>query len=74
MLAPVLEPGADTVEARLPAGRWVHMPTGEVVDGGAEAEPVTVAAPVGSPALFAREGSLVAAELADHLAAESARG
>ena len=73
VLAPVLQPGADTVEARLPAGRWLLVPSGEVVDGGAEAAPVSVAAPVGSPALFAREGSLVAAELADHLAAEAAR-
>ena len=74
VLAPVLEPEADTVEARLPAGRWVHVMTGEMVDGGLAAGPVAVAAPVGSPALFAREGSLVAGELADHLAAEAARG
>ena len=74
MLAPVLDPGADTVEVRLPAGRWVHVMTGEMVDGGAAAGPVTVAAPVASPALFAREGSQVADELADHLAAEAARG
>jgi alpha-glucosidase len=57
MVAPVLDPGVDTVELYLPAGRWVHLWTGRTygsTDGGLRA---TVPAPMGEPAVFYRRGS-----------------
>ena len=70
LLAPVLDPGADSVEVALPPGRWQHAWTGEVhgIDG--QVTQVTVPAPLGEPALFAREGSAVAGELADFVQGE----
>lgn len=57
MVAPVLDPGEETVELYLPAGRWVHLWTarkhGSRVKGGY----VTVEAPIGQPAVFYKEGS-----------------
>jgi sulfoquinovosidase len=63
ILAPVLEPGAESVEVMLPAGRWVRVHTGHVLEIRDAVETLRVAAPLGSPALFARAGSAVAEEL-----------
>ncbi len=59
MVAPVLDRGAESVEVYLPAGRWVHLWTGEVYGSGGTGTGVyeTVEAPVGEPAVFYREGS-----------------
>jgi alpha-glucosidase len=55
LVAPVHEAGALTRELYLPAGeRWTHVWSGEAFDGG---RTVTVAAPLGSPPVFWREGS-----------------
>lgn len=70
LLAPVISPGADTVEAVLPPGRWQHIWTGEVYGSDAEVTTVTVAAPLGQPALFARAETAVAGELAAFVAGE----
>ena len=64
LLAPVIGPGADSVDAVLPPGRWQHVWTGEVHGIEGQVTEVTVAAPLGQPALFARERSAVADELA----------
>ncbi|WP_460781829.1 alpha-glucosidase [Microbacterium shaanxiense] len=70
LLAPVLEPGAETVEVVLPPGHWRHIWSGERYGDTAEVVHVTVAAPLGQPALFAREGTAVANELADFVGSE----
>lgn len=72
LLAPVLGPGQETVTAVLPPGRWLHPWTGETHGDPAEVTETTVDAPLGRPAIFAREGTVVAAELTAH-AADTAR-
>jgi alpha-glucosidase len=57
MAAPVLDPGRDEVEVYLPAGRWVHVWTGEVYGSPKKGIRETVRAPIGEPAVFYREGS-----------------
>jgi alpha-glucosidase len=66
LAAPVLDKGAKTVKVKLPAGRWVHVWTGEVYDGGGTVE---VAAPMGSPAVFYLEGSAVGEAFVENLRA-----
>ena len=61
-VAPVLGPGRERVRARLPDGLWVHAWTGEVERGG---RTVRQAAPIGSPAVWARSGSEVAGLVRD---------
>jgi alpha-glucosidase len=57
MVAPVLDPGEDTVEVYLPAGRWVHLWSGEGYGSAEEGVYETVPAPVGEPAVLYKEGS-----------------
>jgi alpha-glucosidase (family GH31 glycosyl hydrolase) len=57
MVAPVLDPGEGTVEVYLPAGRWVHLWSGEEYGSLDKGVYKTVRAPVGEPAVFYREGS-----------------
>jgi alpha-glucosidase len=57
MVAPVLDPGEDTVEVYLPAGRWVHLWSGREYGSLDEGIHETVRAPVGEPAVFYKEGS-----------------
>ncbi len=64
LVVPVLDPGRERVTAYLPEGRWVHLWSGERYAGGAE---VDVAAPLGEPALFYKEGSAVAAQFVENL-------
>jgi alpha-glucosidase len=70
LVAAVVEPGVTTRDVYLPAGtRWFDWWTGEAFDGG-----LTVArpAPYGRPPLFAREGSVVALNIAEqHFAARA---
>lgn len=56
MVAPVLDPGVDTVVVRLPAGRWVHAWSGAIHESPGAAAAIRVAAPIGMPAVFYREG------------------
>ena len=56
LVAPVLEAGATSRSVHVPPGRWVHWWTDRIVDGPAD---VTIAAPLGKPAFFARAGGLV---------------
>ena len=53
LVAPVVEPGADTRALWLPAGEWVHLWSGTVYAGGRH----TVEAPLGKPPVFYRAGS-----------------
>jgi alpha-glucosidase len=62
MIAPVLDPGVDEIEAYLPSGQWVHLWTGKVysvLDGGIS---VKIAAPLGEPAVFYKKNSEVASQ------------
>ncbi|MGC5617259.1 alpha-glucosidase [Georgenia sp. Z1491] len=70
VLAPVLEPGEDSVDVVLPPGRWVHVWSGDVYGEDSGVAEVEVDAPIGEPALFVREGSAVAEETAAFVAAE----
>jgi alpha-glucosidase len=67
LVAPVLDPGRDEVSVWFPAGRWVHVWSGRIHgrDGAATREPV--AAPLGSPAVFYREGSAVGERFRENL-------
>ncbi len=57
MVAPVLEPGEETVELYLPAGRWVHLWTGRKYGSRTTGGYVAVEAPIGQPAVFYKKGS-----------------
>jgi len=62
LVAPVVEAGATARSVHFPAGRWVSFWAGDVVDGPADAQ---VAAPLGTPPLFARAGAGVPMLAAD---------
>ncbi|MGO1510238.1 MAG: alpha-glucosidase [Actinomycetaceae bacterium] len=70
LLAPVLAPGEGSVDVVLPPGRWVHVWSGEVHGDTDAVSELEVDAPLGEPALFVREGSEVAGELATFVEAE----
>jgi alpha-glucosidase len=56
MVAPVLDPGADAVRVYIPAGRWVHLWTGERYGAPERGAYETLSAPIGEPAVFYKEG------------------
>ncbi|MGP6171680.1 TIM-barrel domain-containing protein [Microbacterium sp. A204] len=68
LLAPVLAAGATTVEVAFPPGRWQNIWTGEVFGEPTAVVNEMVDAPLGQPALFVREGTTVASELAEFAA------
>ena len=51
MVAPVLEPGAESVDVYLPKGSWTHVFTGQV-HRHKQGKSIVVAAPIGTPAVF----------------------
>lgn len=55
LVAPDFAPGLTRTRVVLPPGRWVHVWSGHVYRGG---RAVTVASPLGSPAVFVRPGPL----------------
>jgi alpha-glucosidase len=67
MVAPVLDPGEETVELYLPAGRWVHLWTGKEYGSPESGLHATVPAPMGEPAVFYREGSETGEDFAGEL-------
>jgi alpha-glucosidase len=70
MVAPVLDPGERSVEVYLPAGRWVHVWSGEGHGSPEAGVRVTVESPIGEPAVFYREGSSAGEDFRDELRAE----
>ncbi|MGF1471258.1 MAG: alpha-glucosidase [Rubrobacteraceae bacterium] len=56
MVAPVLDAETGWVEVYLPAGRWVHLWSGQVYGSDAGLRTI-VEAPLGEPAVFYKEGS-----------------
>lgn len=57
MVAPVVDEGATSVEVYLPAGRWVHVWTGETHGSADAGSRVTLEAPLGRPVVLYPEGS-----------------
>jgi alpha-glucosidase (family GH31 glycosyl hydrolase) len=57
MVAPVLDPGEDTIEVYLPAGIWVHLWSGRRYGSLNKGVYETISAPIGEPAVFYKEGS-----------------
>ena len=62
LIAPVLNQGATSVNVYLPADNWVHLWSGTVFHA-TSGEWIQIAAPVGQPGVFFREGSDAGAEL-----------
>ena len=62
MVAPVLDAGTEWVEVYLPAGRWVHLWSGEVY-GSDEGTHSMTKAPIGEPAVFYKQGSAAGKQL-----------
>ncbi len=60
LVAPVTAEGATTVKATLPPGTWVHVFSGQVYSGDTE---VDVAAPIGTPAAFVKQGDPVGEQI-----------
>lgn len=54
LVLPVMKKGAKHVRGYFPPGQWVHLLTGELVDGGSFRK---VAAPLGQPAAYVRADS-----------------
>jgi alpha-glucosidase len=55
LVAPAFAPGVTSTRVRLPGGRWVHVWSGRVYRG---RRTITVASPLGEPAVFTRPGPL----------------
>ncbi|MEM8531394.1 MAG: alpha-glucosidase [Chloroflexota bacterium] len=70
LIAPVLDPGQDTVTVYLPRGRWVHIWSGNTYGSDDQATRVTVAAPLGQPGVFYQCGSEVGMTFVAHLEEE----
>lgn len=62
LIAPVLDPGASSVSVYLPADNWVHLWSGTAYRA-TSGEWIQVAAPLGQPGVFFREGADAGAEL-----------
>jgi len=69
LVAPVLDPGLTSVSFYLPKGRWVSVWNGELTDVPA-GQWTKAAAPLGQPAVFYRQGSVVGAQFVAALKAE----
>lgn len=54
LVVPVLEPGVSRVSVVLPLGAWVHLFTGQLLEGGGT---VDVEAPLGQPCVLLRDGA-----------------
>jgi alpha-glucosidase len=67
MVAPVLDPGADAVKVYLPAGKWLHLWTGNRYGSTQRGVYETVSAPIGEPGVFYKEGSEEGTRFSDEL-------
>ena len=57
--APVLDEGVNEVSIRLPAGTWIHAFTGQQYHSEGAHLALTIPAPIGTPAVVYRQGSIV---------------
>lgn len=57
LVAPVLDPGKDTVTVYLPAGNWVHIWSGKAYRSPYKGQWISISAPIGEPAVFYKEGN-----------------
>lgn len=73
MVAPVLDRGAEEVEVYLPAGEWVHLWSGRKYGSERAGGYHEVAAPVGEPAVFYKEGSREGERLVEELEEQGLR-
>lgn len=69
LVAPVLEPGATSVRAHLPAGEWVHVWSGRMYGDPDRATRVRIPAPPGRPAVLYPAGDPAGERLAERLRA-----
>jgi len=67
MVAPVLDPGEETVEVYLPAGQWVHAWSGKEYGSNEEGVWRTAPAPIGDPAVFYKADSEAGERFRDEL-------
>ena len=67
MVAPVLDPGTDSMEVYLPTGGWVHLWTGDRYGSSDRGVYETVSTPIGEPAVFYRQGSVEGIRFGDEL-------
>jgi alpha-glucosidase len=56
IVAPIIEQGATSREVVLPRGRWRHLWSGEIYEGGAH----EIDAPIGRPPVYTHVGSAFA--------------
>jgi alpha-glucosidase len=59
LVAPALDPGIETITVYLPAGRWVHLWSGDCYGSEQRGVTITIEAPLGAPGVFYREGAEV---------------
>lgn len=67
LIAPCLDVGAEEVRLYLPAGRWVHLWSGEVFGNAQAGEWVTIPSPIGEPPVFYRYGSGIGEKAAEDM-------
>lgn len=70
MVAPVLDPGEESVKVYLPAGNWVHLWTGNTYGSPERGVYETVSAPIGEPAVFYKEGTSEGRRLREDLSSQ----
>jgi alpha-glucosidase len=73
-VAPVLDPGREQVQAMLPPGRWVNIWTEDAYGEPGRATSVTLAAPLGQPAVLFRQGSAEGSRLVEAITVAGLRG
>lgn len=70
LIAPVLDEGADEVRVYLPAGEWIHLWSGDRHGDASAGKYITVAAPIGQPAVFYKADSNAGQKFRERLASE----
>lgn len=70
LVAPAFAPGVTRTATYLPEGSWTHLWTGRRYRSPARGRTVSVAAPLGSPAVFTRTGSRAGGDLTRRLRQE----
>ncbi len=70
LIAPVLDPGAHSVEMYFPQGEWVGVFSQHSIVSGAQGTWLKVETPLGSPAVFYRKESAQAQKIVTQLAVE----